>query len=115
MLPVEISCQQQGEQAEVLLQVEADLFWFRGHFPAQPILPGVAQLDWVMQYGQALLTGNNVFSAIENIKFQQPILPGSTLKLALSWNAEKKWLLFDYHILTGAGSQRASSGKIALC
>ncbi len=115
MLPVELSCQQQGTDAEILLQVNADLFWFRGHFPVQPILPGVAQLDWVMHYGKALLTGDKVFSAVENIKFQHPILPGSTLKLGLKWNAEKNWLLFDYQILTGSAPQRASNGKIALC
>lgn len=26
------------------------LFWFRGHFAVQPLLPGVAQIDWVMHY-----------------------------------------------------------------
>ncbi|KGT95552.1 hydroxymyristoyl-ACP dehydratase [Erwinia typographi] len=115
MLPVELSCQQQADQAALLLKVESDLFWFRGHFPAQPILPGVAQLDWVMHYGVLLLAQGKRFSAIENIKFQQPILPGSTLRLMLSWQQAKNWLLFDYQILAGEGAQRASSGKISLC
>ncbi|MGE9550490.1 3-hydroxyacyl-ACP dehydratase FabZ family protein [Erwinia amylovora] len=114
MLPVELSCQQQGGQAEIVLRAQAELFWFRGHFPGQPILPGVAQLDWVMHYGLKLLAPDKAFSSVENIKFQQPILPGSTLKLMLSWNAAKNWLLFDYQILGAEQPQRASSGKIAL-
>ncbi|WP_158780431.1 3-hydroxyacyl-ACP dehydratase FabZ family protein [Pantoea sp. BAV 3049] len=114
MLPVELSCQQQDGQAEILLRADADLFWFRGHFPGQPILPGVAQLDWVMHYGLKLLAPGYVFSSVENIKFQQPILPDSTLKLTLSWNSARNWLLFDYQISGGAEPQRASSGKIAL-
>lgn len=115
MLPVELSCQQQADQAELLLKVEPDLFWFRGHFPTQPILPGVAQLDWVMRYGVQLLAPGKRFSPIENIKFQQPILPGSTLRLTLNWQQAKNWLLFDYQILAGEASQRVSSGKISLC
>lgn len=115
MLPVELSCQQQADRAELVLLVDADLFWFQGHFPAQPILPGVAQLDWVMHYGIALLAPDKRFSAIENIKFQQPILPGKTLRLTLSWQEAKNWLLFDFHILDGEQPLRASSGKIALC
>ena len=39
MLPVELACQQHEAQAELLLRVDADLFWFRGHFPQQPLLP----------------------------------------------------------------------------
>ncbi|MGB9098693.1 3-hydroxyacyl-ACP dehydratase FabZ family protein [Erwinia sp.] len=115
MLPVELSCQQQADKVELELKVEADLFWFRGHFPTQPILPGVAQLDWVMHYGLSLLAPGKQFSAIENIKFQQPILPGKTLKLTLSWQEAKNWLLFDYQILGDEQPQRASSGKISLC
>lgn len=115
MLPVELSCQLQAGKAELLLKVEPDLFWFRGHFPTQPLLPGVAQLDWVMHYGVALLAPGRQFSAVENIKFQQPILPGHTLKLTLSWQSEKSCLQFDYQIVDGEQPQRASSGKITLC
>lgn len=115
MLPVEVSCQQLADRAELILRVEPDLFWFRGHFPGQPILPGVAQTDWVMHYGVKLLAPGKQFSAIENIKFQQPILPGSTLRLTLSWQGEKNRLLFDYDIIDGEQALRASSGKISLC
>ncbi len=73
-----------------MLLIDADLFWFQGHFPAQPILPGVAQLDWVMHYGIALLAPGKQFSAIENIKFQQPILPGKTLRLTLQLAGSEK-------------------------
>ncbi|MCU5775354.1 hydroxymyristoyl-ACP dehydratase [Erwiniaceae bacterium BAC15a-03b] len=115
MLPVELSCRQQQAQAELLLRVDADLFWFRGHFPQQPLLPGVAQLDWVMHYGTQLLAAGKQFSSIENIKFQQPVLPDSTLKLALTWNALKNQLSFRYLLQQGECESVASSGKINLC
>lgn len=115
MLPVELACQQHEAQAELLLRVDADLFWFRGHFPQQPLLPGVAQLDWVMHYGTQLLAPGKAFSSIENIKFQQPVLPGSTLKLTLSWLAAKGQLSFRYLLVQGESESAASSGKINLC
>ncbi len=46
MTPDEISCQHTGAgEAEIVLHLPATLFWFKGHFAVQPLLPGVAQLD----------------------------------------------------------------------
>lgn len=115
MLPTELARHQVDNRAELLLHVDPDLFWFRGHFPDQPLLPGVAQLDWVMHYGILLLAPNHHFAAVENIKFQQPILPGSTLCLRMSWLAEKRQLTFSYARVVGASETVASSGKIGLC
>lgn len=115
MLPVERSRKVCGTQALLHLQVEADLFWFQGHFPTLPILPGVAQLDWVMHYATALLAPGKVFSALENIKFQQPVPPGSHLQLQLDWEESKSRISFRYLLLRDGEQVNASSGKIVLC
>ncbi|CCG86904.1 3-hydroxyacyl-ACP dehydratase FabZ family protein [Erwinia piriflorinigrans] len=114
MLPVELSLQQQGSAAQLLLRVDPDLFWFRGHFPDGAILPGVAQLDWVIHYGTTLLVPGMQFAAVDNIKFQQPVMPGSTLKLTLTWQ-DDKGLSFQYQRVTGQTLHPASSGRIRLC
>ncbi|SUB17437.1 Uncharacterised protein [Pantoea agglomerans] len=67
---------------------------FRATFRIWPILPGVAQLDWVMHYGVSLLAPGKQFAAVDNIKFQQPVLPDSLLQLHLDWDAEKSRLEF---------------------
>jgi len=115
MLPIEHRRKRQADSVTLTLQVEAGLFWFQGHFPALPILPGVAQLDWVMHYGVSLLAPGKQFVAIENIKFQQPVLPDSLIQLHIDWDAEKSRLSFRYSLLSDDGEQSASSGKIALC
>ncbi|MCV9878890.1 3-hydroxyacyl-ACP dehydratase FabZ family protein [Brenneria izbisi] len=119
MLPVELArlCVKktsEESQVELMLRVNPNLFWFKGHFSEQPLLPGVAQLDWVMRYAAELLVPGWQFSSIENIKFQQPILPGKTLRLVLMWRADKQWLTFSYHIQEGNAERTASSGKIKL-
>ncbi len=115
MLPVELSRYADARRAELCLRVDGDMFWFQGHFPALPLLPGMAQLDWVLLYGGELLAPGWRFSAVENIKFQRPIPPGTTLRLKLAWQAEQHLLTFSYTILHNDAEQVASSGKISLC
>jgi len=115
MLPVELSRCQQLTQLALLLRIDADLFWFRGHFPQQPLLPGVAQLDWVLHYGIGCLAVGQQFSSVEKIKFQQPVLPGSLLELNLEWDELKKQLSFSYYLIRNGDRSVASSGKIRLC
>ncbi|MCT6590171.1 hydroxymyristoyl-ACP dehydratase [Pantoea dispersa] len=115
MLPVELDAQQQDGTLTLRLLAAADLLWFRGHFPTLPILPGVAQLDWVLHYGLTRLAPGKSFASIENIKFQQPVPPDAQLELQLQWLPEKSVLSFRYALLRGAQAEVASSGKIRLC
>lgn len=115
MKPVELQRSQPEENKLCLrLAIPATLGWFAGHFPTQPILPGVAQLDWVMAYGAQLAPGLR-FSAIDSVKFQRPIVPDTTLNLTLNWDAQRSVLSFSYTLLTEQGEVPASSGKIKLC
>ncbi|MBS0975225.1 3-hydroxyacyl-ACP dehydratase FabZ family protein [Serratia rubidaea] len=97
--------------ATVTMRLPAELAWFRGHFPQHPILPGVAQVNWAMQFAAALLPIEGDFSGMEVLKFQRPILPLETVTLALEWQPARQKLLFSYCF----GEVIASSGKIALC
>ncbi|WP_413736398.1 AMP-binding protein [Sodalis sp. RH21] len=118
MLPIELSRRTPAEgQAELLLKLEPALFWFRGHFPGQPILPGVAQADWALHYCRDLLAPDARFSGIENIKFQRPVKPGQTLRLHLEWQAPRQLLVFRYQLCDPrqADEPTVSSGKIKLC
>lgn len=107
--------QARPESLEVVLYLDPSLFWFQGHFAVQPLLPGVAQLEWVMHYATALLAPGFRFHSVQNVKFQAPLLPESTVTLSLTWNAERSVLTFSF--LRHAGEERhtASSGKIRLC
>lgn len=115
MLPVELNAQQQGAMLTLRLHAKADLFWFRGHFPTLPILPGVAQLDWVLHYGLTRLAPGKAFASIDNIKFQHPVPPDAELELQLNWQEEKSLLSFSYSLIRQDGADIASSGKIRLC
>ncbi|RPH30012.1 hydroxymyristoyl-ACP dehydratase [Buttiauxella warmboldiae] len=115
MKPVELQrSQPEAGKLTVRLAVPATLSWFAGHFPEQPLLPGVAQLDWVMAYGAELAPGMH-FSSIDSAKFQRPIVPENQLELNLQWDAARRVLSFAYTVLKDEHWWPASSGKIKLC
>src|SRR4030042_1511473 len=62
--------------------------FFQGHFPEQPIMPGVliiealAQVAGVLAFCSEASEGRSVyFMSIEKAKFRRPVLPGDQLKL----------------------------------
>ena len=116
MLPHEIGRHQAPpRQAEVVLHLDPALSWVRGHFADQPLLPGVAQLDWVMHYATTLLAPGWRFHSVQNVKFQAPLLPEATVTLCLAWDEARQLLTFSYQRHDGEARPVASSGKIRLC
>lgn len=116
MKPHEIERHQaQPHQIQIDLYLDPTLFWFRGHFAVQPLLPGVAQIDWVMHYATTLLAPGWRFHSIQNVKFQAPLLPETAVTLTVLWQEERQILTFSYQRHDGEARYTASSGKIRLC
>lgn len=61
---------------------------FRGHFPNNPIMPGVLIVEALAQTGAVAILSkeenkgkNALFAGIDKLKFKQQVIPGDTLKL----------------------------------
>ncbi len=116
MRPHEIDRHQaHPQQVELVLSLNPDLFWFNGHFTVKSLLPGVAQIDWVMHYATTLLAPGWRFHSIQNVKFLSPLLPETTVTLTLNWQEERQILTFNYQFYNGETRLTASHGKIRLC
>jgi 3-hydroxyacyl-[acyl-carrier-protein] dehydratase len=74
-----------------------DLMCFDGHFPGNPILPGVVQVDWACHFGQEAFGPLGVFTSIRNLKFMQIVRPGDALHLELVPGGEGA-LRFTYRV-----------------
>ncbi|MGR9105688.1 MAG: AMP-binding protein [Gammaproteobacteria bacterium] len=96
---------------ELELRVRSDLLYFEGHFPGQPILPGVVQLAWVERYGEIFFAIEQPFLRLELIKFKKIIGPGALLKMTLGWTATNGRLYFElYSEIDSHGSGRMVYG-----
>ena len=67
--------------------------FFQGHFPQEPVMPGVLQIEAMAQVGGLLVLNgideperySTYFMKIDNVKFRQKVVPGDTLIFHISF------------------------------
>ena len=69
------------------LCVPDDLAYLEGHFQHAPIVAGVCQLKWVIDYIEMHTGKPLVIAAMEDVKFQRPLLPRQVFVMDLSYDA----------------------------
>jgi len=86
---------------EALAEVPADSPWFSGHFPGEPILPGIAVIYMAEQaiIQDALAKGEQVqLHALKRVRFTQPVRPGETLSLNIVSEEAGEDILFSFKV-----------------
>ena len=99
-----------GIVASRSVEIAADHPAFDGHFPGQPVLPGVALLAEVLE---AALGEPTLFACIGSeprlavVKFLAPVRPGASLRIDFRLGARAlEWRVGD-------GTRDVASGQIA--
>ena len=72
--------------------VDSNEEYFKGHFPGEPVMPGVLQLETMAQAGGVLLLSTvenpedylTFFMKIDNAKFKKKVVPGDTIVFRLN-------------------------------
>ncbi len=79
-----------GTKAIGIKNVTVNEEFFQGHFPGQPIMPGVLIIEAMAQVGGILAFRSGVnmgkavyFMSIEKAKFRKPVVPGDQLRLEI--------------------------------
>ena len=82
--------------------------FFKGHFPSNPILPGVIMLEAIAQAGGVLCSksysedfSNFILSGLKEAKFKRIISPGETMKIQCYLEKSRKsfyWLKGDISV-----------------
>ena len=102
-----------GKRAVGIKNVTVNESFFQGHFPQNPIMPGVLIVEALAQVGAVMLLSMpenrgklGVFTGIDAMKFRRQVIPGDTLTL------EAELLMYRH----GMGKAKVSAtveGKIA--
>jgi 3-hydroxymyristoyl/3-hydroxydecanoyl-(acyl carrier protein) dehydratase len=89
---------------------ESDWPWFAGHFPGNPILPGIAQLRLVIDLIARHRMGKIQVSGFSRVKFRKLVRPGDRLELQVKYKDHDNNCSFKIT----SGDAEVCSGKMLL-
>ena len=77
-----------GESCTAYKEVKKEEYYFKGHFPGNPIMPGVLIVESLAQTGAVAILSmeenkgkNALFGGIDKLRFKKQVVPGDVLKL----------------------------------
>jgi 3-hydroxyacyl-[acyl-carrier-protein] dehydratase len=77
-----------GESAVAYKNVSMNEPYFVGHFPGEPIMPGVLIIEALAQTGAVAILSldeykgkNALFGGVDKLRFKRKVIPGDVLKL----------------------------------
>ncbi len=89
-----------GEKGVGLKNVTMNEEFFQGHFPGNPVMPGVLQIEAMAQTAGALVISGEpdyqanqksvLFMSIDGVKFRKPVKPGDQLKMHVEKIKERR-------------------------
>lgn len=94
--------------------------WFAGHFPNNPVMPGVLIVEAMCQAGGVLvnLSGEDVvlgeeryLTGLDRVRFRKRIVPGDTVVIA-AWIIKKKLNMIKIEATAEVDGQRAAEAQI---
>lgn len=82
--------------------------WFSGHFPNNPVLPGIAQLQMVADLITGPKGGNGYCMSLSRVKFRKLVRPGDKLDVEVSCSDIPNHYMFKIT----SGNYDVCSGKM---
>jgi len=96
------------EEGKMVAKVRTDSNspWFSGHFPGDPILPGIAQLNMIVDLIAKSGEENFCITGLSRVKFRKVVRPGELLDISVTRGNKKNQYIFKIT----SGSEDVCSG-----
>lgn len=94
----------QGDSLDARAAVPAGSPWFDGHFPGQPILPGIAMIAIAFDAAREkeAREGNFIrLKAVKRVRFKKPVRPDEPFTLTLKREQKESGVSYNFTILLG--------------
>ena len=103
-----------GESDNIRFQFCFDVAepFFAGHFPGQPILPGIFQLEMARACAEWTLERECVIREVTKAKFLRPIRPGELVEVNLKLSEQPDGIVA--HARFSVGTQAAGESQLRL-
>ena len=106
-----------GQRVTAVKNVTVNEEYFQGHFPGNPLMPGVMMIETFAQVATLLLlgdegkapTGRTALRGVNNAKFRKQVLPGDRLCLEVTLRERPVGAAVAYCVATVAGQSVAEA------
>ena len=72
-----------------IARIHSDSPWFEGHFPGNPIVPGIAQLGIVFELIQNINSQKLKIESIKRVRFRTPLRPDMPIRIEIRPDKDK--------------------------
>ena len=104
----------EGKSAKGIKNVTINEYFFQGHFPEEPVMPGVLIIEAIAQLGAIIVMSNPAnkgktayFGGLDKVKFRQKVVPGDVLRI------ETEITKMKGHVGRGRGVAYVGDKKVA--
>lgn len=109
-----------GEEIEAIKNVTINEPFFQGHFPENPVMPGVLIVEGMAQTAAILgISKMNregeekalYLTGLDKVRFRSPVKPGDTIRYRVKF-ISKKWTVWKLEAEAYVGDKKVVEGEI---
>jgi len=108
LLPEIDALERAQDQLSLRFVIRETVGYFEGHFPGCPVLPGVVQVGWAIEFARQHIPFSGQFRSLAAVKFMRVIRPNTAVTLRLAADTDRRALSFEYRF----DGEPCSSGRV---